>query len=138
MKPVQHGGQDDQISSTMVHPSDRTRQTGRAVYRIDPRASRKELRLDPRSDDRSDHPTDRLLRPSRHSKDDSRARYDLGCEDAEDVHAFSLLIHQLSEDLGHVWTRLVRDVHPTSPADSPLFVLLLTAVHTAWFDEPGQ
>ena len=40
--------QDDQNISAEVHPSVRTRQTDGAVYRIDPRMSSKELRLDPR------------------------------------------------------------------------------------------
>ncbi|KAF3597955.1 hypothetical protein DY000_02022092 [Brassica cretica] len=43
---------DDQISPAEVQPFSRTRSTDRAVYRIDPRAPGRDLRMDPRPDDR--------------------------------------------------------------------------------------
>ncbi|KAF2594875.1 hypothetical protein F2Q70_00044081 [Brassica cretica] len=64
-------------------------QTDRAVYRINPRTSGKELWLEPRPDDRTYHTRARLFRPSRHSKDNSRARLKLGHEEPKDRHAFS-------------------------------------------------
>ncbi|WZZ08140.1 hypothetical protein YC2023_094061 [Brassica napus] len=51
MEPDQNGVQAVQSSSNKVRPSDRTDQTDRSVYRIDPRTSRMELRLEPRPDD---------------------------------------------------------------------------------------
>ena len=48
MEPAHEGDQDDQIIPTEVRSSDRTRQTDRAVYWIDPRTSGKKLRLEPR------------------------------------------------------------------------------------------
>ncbi|WZZ71152.1 hypothetical protein YC2023_082522 [Brassica napus] len=50
------------------------------------RASRLELRLEPRPDDRT---TARLPRPTQYSKTHSRARLSLGREETEDGHAFS-------------------------------------------------
>ncbi|KAF2600238.1 hypothetical protein F2Q68_00009639 [Brassica cretica] len=48
-----------------------------------------ELGLEPRPDNRTDHTRARLSRPSRHSKDNSRARLSLGREEHEDRHGFS-------------------------------------------------
>ena len=48
----QHGDQDVLINLTEVRSSDRTDQTNRAI----PRASRLQLRLEPRPDDRTDRP----------------------------------------------------------------------------------
>ncbi|KAF3568497.1 hypothetical protein DY000_02016338 [Brassica cretica] len=170
MEPALEGDQDDQIIPTEVRSSDRTRQTDRTVYRIDPRLSGNELWLEPQSDDRIDRTTDRLSRPSRQSKTDSRARLSLGNEEFKDDHAFSLFGHlvlsgdrvldlasvfdslmdfthpnfskariiHLSEDLAHVWTRIIREEHPAVRTDHPEFVHLLTAVHTSSPDEPGQ
>ena len=64
MEPGQDGAQDDQIIPTEVQAADRSRQTDRAVYRINPRASGKELRLEPRPDDRTDRTTSCLPRPT--------------------------------------------------------------------------
>uniref|UniRef100_A0A0D3BUB1 CCHC-type domain-containing protein n=1 Tax=Brassica oleracea var. oleracea TaxID=109376 RepID=A0A0D3BUB1_BRAOL len=84
-----HGDQDVLNNSTEVHPSNRSDQTDRAVYRIDPCSSGMEFRLEPRSDDRSDRTRAHLSRPSRHSKDNSRARLSLGSEEPEDRHGLS-------------------------------------------------
>uniref|UniRef100_A0A0D3CUL2 CCHC-type domain-containing protein n=1 Tax=Brassica oleracea var. oleracea TaxID=109376 RepID=A0A0D3CUL2_BRAOL len=89
MEPAQYGDQDVLKNSTEVCPPDRTRQTDRAVYRINPRTSGKELWLEPRPDDRTYRTRARLFRPSRHSKDNSRARLKLGHEEPKDGHAFS-------------------------------------------------
>ncbi|KAF3561077.1 hypothetical protein DY000_02015360 [Brassica cretica] len=70
---------------TYVRSSDHTDQTDRAV----PRASRLELRLEPRPDVRTDRTGSRLPRPTRHSKTHGRARLSLGREETEDGHAFS-------------------------------------------------
>ncbi|KAF2590407.1 hypothetical protein F2Q70_00040917 [Brassica cretica] len=89
MEPAPHGHQDVLNNSTKVHPSNCTDQTDRAVYRIDPRLSGMEFRLEPRSDDRTDRTRARLSRPFRYSKDNSRARFSLGREEPEDIHGFS-------------------------------------------------
>ncbi|KAF3570068.1 hypothetical protein F2Q69_00061934 [Brassica cretica] len=64
--------------------TDRTDQTDRTV----PRASRLELRLEPRPDDLTDRTTARLPRPTRHFKTHGRARLSLGREETKDGHAF--------------------------------------------------
>ncbi|WZZ81828.1 hypothetical protein YC2023_102400 [Brassica napus] len=89
IEPAPHGHQDVLNNSTEVHPSNRTDQTDRAVYRIDPRLSGMEFRLEPRSDDRTDRTRACLSRPSRQSTDNSRARLSLGREEPEDIHGFS-------------------------------------------------
>uniref|UniRef100_A0A0D3DQ94 Uncharacterized protein n=1 Tax=Brassica oleracea var. oleracea TaxID=109376 RepID=A0A0D3DQ94_BRAOL len=81
----QHGDQDVLKNFTEVRSSNRTDQTDRAV----PCASRLELRLEPRPDDRTDRTGARLPRPTRHSKSHGRARLSLGREETEDEHAFS-------------------------------------------------
>ncbi|KAL0815229.1 hypothetical protein Bca101_071673 [Brassica carinata] len=48
-----------------------------------------EFWLEPRSDDRTGRTRARLSRPSRHSKDNSRARLSLGREEPEARHGFS-------------------------------------------------
>nr|VDD22402.1 unnamed protein product [Brassica oleracea] len=78
----QHGDQDVLNNLTEVRSSDRTGHTDRAVMR----ASRLELRLEPRPDDRT---TARLPRPTRHSKTHGRARLSLGREETKDGHTFS-------------------------------------------------
>uniref|UniRef100_A0A0D3CDY1 Uncharacterized protein n=1 Tax=Brassica oleracea var. oleracea TaxID=109376 RepID=A0A0D3CDY1_BRAOL len=55
MEQAQYGDQDVLNNSTEVRPSDRTRQTDHAVYRINLRTSGKELWLEPRPDDRTYH-----------------------------------------------------------------------------------
>ncbi|KAF2572373.1 hypothetical protein F2Q70_00004370 [Brassica cretica] len=81
----QHENQDVLNNFTEVSSSDRTDQTDRAV----PRASRLELRLEPRPDYRTDRTGARLPRPTRHPKTHGRARLSLGREETEDGHAFS-------------------------------------------------
>ncbi|KAJ4894740.1 Uncharacterized protein Rs2_21534 [Raphanus sativus] len=96
----QHGDQDDQICSVEVHPSGSTRQTDRAVYRIDPRTPEKDLRLDPRPDDQTHQPTRLLSRTTRQSKTKSQARTHFDREEPDSGHSLSLL------------ARLVRTAHP--------------------------
>ncbi|KAF2617885.1 hypothetical protein F2Q68_00038209 [Brassica cretica] len=81
----QHGDHDVLNNLTEVRSSDHTDQTDRAV----PRASRLELRLEPRPDDRTDRTGALLPRPTRHSKTHGRARLSLSREETEDGHAFS-------------------------------------------------
>lgn len=100
MEPDQNGDQAVQSSSNKVRPSDRTDQTDRAVYRIDPRTSGVELRLEPRPDDWTDCTTDVLSRPTRQAKTDGQARINLEREESEDDRIFLLLAH------------LVRTAHP--------------------------
>ena len=56
----QHEDQDVPDVPIEVHSFNRTRQTDRTVYRIDPRTSGLELRPDPRPDDRTDRTEARL------------------------------------------------------------------------------
>ncbi|KAF2559643.1 hypothetical protein F2Q68_00015069 [Brassica cretica] len=102
-----------------------------------------ELRLDPRPDDQTDRPGARLLRPTRHSKTNGQAR--INCKRAESdlVRNFSVLNHlarilHRSEDLGRAWSSLVHGTYPAHHTDTPTYVLLLTAVHTSGYIEPGQ
>ncbi|KAF2571911.1 hypothetical protein F2Q70_00004175 [Brassica cretica] len=64
-----------------------------AVYRIDPRTSGKELRLDPRPDDRTEA---RLSRPTRQARTDDRARINFERTDSDSYRSFSFLVR-----LGH-------------------------------------
>jgi len=72
-------------------PSDHPDRTARAVHRIDPQTSVLELSLEPRPIDGFDRPTSLLSQPIQHSKTDSQARFNLGREESEDVHRFSLM-----------------------------------------------
>uniref|UniRef100_A0A0D3BGW2 Uncharacterized protein n=1 Tax=Brassica oleracea var. oleracea TaxID=109376 RepID=A0A0D3BGW2_BRAOL len=72
-------------------PSDHPDRTARAVHRIDPQTSVLELSLEPRPIDGFDQPTSLLSQPIQHSKTDSQARFNLGREESEDVHRFSLM-----------------------------------------------
>ncbi|KAF2533223.1 hypothetical protein F2Q70_00031437 [Brassica cretica] len=83
--------QDDQIISAEVHPSVRTRQTDCAVYRIDPRMSGKELRLDPRPAVRTDRTESRPSRPIRQARTDDRARINFERTDSDSDRSFSFL-----------------------------------------------
>uniref|UniRef100_A0A0D3CQ33 Uncharacterized protein n=1 Tax=Brassica oleracea var. oleracea TaxID=109376 RepID=A0A0D3CQ33_BRAOL len=91
MEPGQDGEQDDQIIPTEVQADDRSRQTHRAVYRIDPHAAEKELRLEPCPDDQTDRTGARLSRPTRQAKTDGRAGTHLGRVEIETDHSLSLL-----------------------------------------------
>uniref|UniRef100_A0A0D2ZWJ3 Uncharacterized protein n=2 Tax=Brassica oleracea var. oleracea TaxID=109376 RepID=A0A0D2ZWJ3_BRAOL len=92
MEPGRDGAQDDQIIPTEVQPADRSRQTDRAVYRINPRASGKELRLEPRPDDRTDRTGARLPRPTCQAKSDGQARNQFDRVETETDHSLSLLV----------------------------------------------
>ncbi|KAG2282650.1 hypothetical protein Bca52824_053870 [Brassica carinata] len=72
-------------------PSNHPDHTARAVHHIDPRTSRLELRMEPRPRDGFDRPTSLLSQPIQHSKTDSQTRFNLGREESEDVHRFSLM-----------------------------------------------
>ncbi|KAF3504744.1 hypothetical protein F2Q69_00042723 [Brassica cretica] len=72
-------------------PSDHLDRNALAVHRIDPRTSVLELGLEPRPRDGFDQPTSPLSLPIQHSKTDSQARFNLGREESEDVHRFSLM-----------------------------------------------
>ncbi|KAF3600081.1 hypothetical protein F2Q69_00036842 [Brassica cretica] len=92
MEPGQDGEQDDQIIPTDVQADDRSRQTHRAVYRIDPHAAGKELRLESCLDDQTDRTGARLSRPTRQAKTDGRAGTHLGRVEIETDHSLSLLV----------------------------------------------
>ncbi|KAF3555304.1 hypothetical protein F2Q69_00013058 [Brassica cretica] len=147
--------------------------TDSAMYRIDPRTSGMELRLDPRPNDQTDRPGARHLRPTRQSKTNGQARINFERAEFDSTRNFSLLNHlvrtactgdrtdglighfdhfmnfehlnfskarilHLSEDLGRAWSSLVHETYPTDHTDSPTYVVLLTAVHTSGYIEPGQ
>uniref|UniRef100_A0A0D3BHK3 Uncharacterized protein n=1 Tax=Brassica oleracea var. oleracea TaxID=109376 RepID=A0A0D3BHK3_BRAOL len=88
---AQHEDQNIPDVPVEVHPSDLTRQTDRAVYRLDPRTSGLELRPDPRPDDRTDRTEARLYWPTRQAKADGQARINLGQANSDLDHGFSLL-----------------------------------------------
>lgn len=88
VEQTQHDDQNVTNDPTEVRDLDRTGQTDRAVYRIDPRASGRELRLDPRPDDRSDRTEVRLLRPTRQVKKNDRARIQSERTDSESDRSF--------------------------------------------------
>lgn len=90
MEPCQNGDKVIQNGLTEVRPSDRTDQIDRAVYRIEPRTSRMELRLEPRPDDRTDRTTYVLSRPIRQAKTDGRARINFEREESDSDSSFSL------------------------------------------------
>ncbi|KAF3534613.1 hypothetical protein DY000_02040785 [Brassica cretica] len=142
-----------------VHSSDRTRQTDRAMHRIDPRMSGLELRPDPRPDERTDRTEARLSRTTQQAKADARlARTACANDCADDLASlfdpimdFSFgysskeRILKLSEDLGHAETQLFRSERPAAfaerpaaLADRPAHVLILSALDTASSDESGQ
>ncbi|KAL0641659.1 hypothetical protein Bca4012_103732 [Brassica carinata] len=138
MEPSQDGEQDDQIIPTEVQADDRSRQTHRAVYRIDPHAAGKELRLEPCPDDQTDRTGARLSRPTRQAKTDGRAGTHLGRVEIETDHSLSLLILQLSKDLGRAGTKLAHEPYPADRPERATPVLLLTAKETLGSDEPGR
>ncbi|KAF3503183.1 hypothetical protein F2Q69_00041284 [Brassica cretica] len=105
MEPCQNGDKVIQNGLTEVRPSDRTDQIDRAVYRIEPRTSRMELRLEPRPDDRTDRTTYVLSRPIRQAKTDGRARITFDRVESDNDHNFSLLV------------RLVRTTYPDDRTD---------------------
>ncbi|KAF3584925.1 hypothetical protein F2Q69_00028276 [Brassica cretica] len=118
------------IIPTEVQADDRSRQTDRAMYRIDPRAAGKELRLEPRPDDRTDRTGARLPRPTRQAKTDGRARTHLGRVETETDHSLSLL------DLGRTGTRMMHGPYPADYTEGASPVLLLTAKESLGLDEP--
>ncbi|KAL0789754.1 hypothetical protein Bca101_006000 [Brassica carinata] len=98
----------DQTIST--DPSGHPDRTARAIHRIDPRTSVLEFSLEPRPIDGFERPTSLFSQPIQHSKTDSQARFNLGREESEDVHRFSLM------------TLLV---HPACPEGCPYFLALV-------------
>uniref|UniRef100_A0A0D3DNM9 Uncharacterized protein n=1 Tax=Brassica oleracea var. oleracea TaxID=109376 RepID=A0A0D3DNM9_BRAOL len=109
MEPGQDGEQDDQIIPTEVQADDRSRQTHRAVYRIDPHAAGKELRLEPCPDDQTDRTGARLSRPTRQAKTDGRGGTHLGRVEIETDHSLSLLVRTDSttvQGLGSCWNQV--------------------------------
>ncbi|KAF3503627.1 hypothetical protein F2Q69_00043059 [Brassica cretica] len=63
------------------------------MYQINPQASGKELRLEPRPDDQTDRTTARLPRPTRQAKTDGQARTHFDRVESESDHSLSLLVH---------------------------------------------
>lgn len=61
------------------------------MYQIDPRTSGKELRLEPRPDDRNDRTANVLTWPTRQANTDGRARIKFEREESESDRSFSLL-----------------------------------------------
>ncbi|KAJ4876208.1 Uncharacterized protein Rs2_41226 [Raphanus sativus] len=90
---------------TWIRTWDQPSMTDRAVYRIDPRTSGKDLRLEPRPDDRTDQPARILSRPTRQSKDISQGRTHFDREEPDLGHNLSLL------------ARLVHVAHPDGRTD---------------------
>ncbi|CAG7863512.1 unnamed protein product [Brassica rapa] len=71
-------------------PSDHPDRTARAIHCNDPQTPVMELSLEPCPSYGIDRPTSLLSQPIQHSETDSRARFNLGREESEDVHRFLL------------------------------------------------
>jgi len=113
---VQHEDQNSPRYSTEVHPDDRTERTDRAVYRIDPRTSGMELRLDPRPDDRSDRTEARLPRPTRQVRKIDQAKLSSERTDFESDRSFSFLT-RLALTAGTAERTAERSENPTYQFD---------------------
>ncbi|KAG5373685.1 hypothetical protein IGI04_042997 [Brassica rapa subsp. trilocularis] len=113
---VQHEDQNSPRFSTEVHPDDRTERTDRAVYRIDPRTSGMELRLDPRPDDRSDRTEARLPRPTRQVRKIDQAKLSSERTDFESDRSFSFLT-RLALTAGTAERTAERSENPTYQFD---------------------
>ncbi|KAF2561432.1 hypothetical protein F2Q70_00017707 [Brassica cretica] len=99
---------DHSVYTELIFPSDRADQTGRIVP--------------------SDHPdcTDGLIRHF----DQFMNFYHLNFSKAR--------ILKLSDDLASIWSRSVRENHPSDHMDRTGRILLLTVGHTAGYNESGQ
>ncbi|KAF3516805.1 hypothetical protein DY000_02060590 [Brassica cretica] len=134
MEPDQDGDQAVQISSTEVRPSDRTDQTDRAMYRIDPRTSGTELRMELR-------PDDGLIDPHAPFPDLLHMLRLIGepdfIWDVKYPKTTKFLTSDLF-DLTRARMQLVHEGHPAGCTDHPACALLLTAMDQINPDEPGQ
>ncbi|KAF2572950.1 hypothetical protein F2Q70_00003948 [Brassica cretica] len=140
-EPIQDGAQDNQIIPTEV------RVTDQAVFRIDPRKSGKELRLEPRPHDRTDRTEAHLPRTTHQAKTDAecpdeRTDGSVGQYDQflnfDDQNFSKARILQLSKDLGRAGTKLAHEPYPADCSDHAATVLLLTAKEPLGSDEPGR
>ncbi|KAF3498006.1 hypothetical protein DY000_02054588, partial [Brassica cretica] len=124
-------------TSQQGNTDDRSRQTDRAVYRIDPRAARKELRLEPRPDDRTDRTG--ACFPDQLAKPRLMVEPELTWVEwkPRQTIVFPFWILQLSKDLGHAGTRMMHEPDPADCPEDALSVLLLTAKEPPGSDEPG-
>ncbi|KAF3583628.1 hypothetical protein F2Q69_00028873 [Brassica cretica] len=139
---------EDQGVPIEVYSSARTRQTNRAVYRIDPADGHARINLG-RANSDSDRGFSLLARLARTActgdcADDLASLFD-------PIMYFSFLylskarILKLSEDLGHAGTQLVRSERPAAFAERPAaladrsaHLLIISALDTASSDESGQ
>ncbi|KAF3582429.1 hypothetical protein DY000_02031231 [Brassica cretica] len=134
------GRYDDQIIPTDVQEADRSRQTDQAMYRIDPLAAGKELRLELRPDDRTYRTGACLPWPTHQAMTNGRARTHFDRVETETDHSLSLFaqILQLSIDLGRAGTKFAHEPYPTDCPDRAATVLLLTTKEPLGSDEPGR
>ncbi|KAG5393611.1 hypothetical protein IGI04_023574 [Brassica rapa subsp. trilocularis] len=129
MQPGQDGVQDDHIITTEVQADDR------AVYRIDPRAAKKELRL-------MRHSLSLLVRLIRAECPDEQTDGSAGQYDQflnfNDQNFSKARILQLSKDLGCAGTRMMHEPYPADCPERAPSVLLRTAKEPIGSDEPGR
>ncbi|KAL0657730.1 hypothetical protein Bca4012_078315 [Brassica carinata] len=138
MESVQYEDQNVQNNATEVQYIDRTGQTDRAVYRLDPHTSGLELQHNPRPDDQINRTEARLSRPVRHAKSIGQAKTEVGRVESESDRGLSLLILRLSYDIASIWTGTVHENHPSEYEDRTGCVLLLTAGRAVRCTESGQ
>ncbi|KAF3506326.1 hypothetical protein F2Q69_00006706 [Brassica cretica] len=113
-------------SLSSPNPSDRTNQTNLAVYRIDLRMStdsraRLDLGREESEDDRAFSLLACLVYPDERAIDLASVDHMM---DLSYPYFSKARILQLSEDLIHARTRLVREEHPMDYTDRPVCVLL--------------
>ncbi|KAF3564148.1 hypothetical protein DY000_02016474 [Brassica cretica] len=125
MESASDDDQDDQIISTEVHPSVRTRQTDRAM--TDDRAR---INFE-RTDSDSDRSFSFLVRMGRTASTDGRTdgltNYFDPIFEFDHQEFSKAMILKLSDDLGHIWSSSVREKLHSGRTDHPAHVLVLTA-----------
>ncbi|CAG7896995.1 unnamed protein product [Brassica rapa] len=143
MEPDQNGVQAVQSSSNKVRPSDRTDQTDRSVYRIDPPKTDGQARINlEREESKDDHIFLLLahLVCTAHPEDGTNNLASVfdPVMDFSLVHFSKARILKLSEDLTHLGTQLVCEGYLADRPDRLSPVLIFTAMESAGTDEPGQ
>lgn len=91
MESDQNEVQNVRNNAIEVQSIDRTGQTDRAVYRLDPHTSGLELQHNPRPDDQINRTEARLSRPVRHAKSIGQAKTEVDRVESESDCGLSLL-----------------------------------------------
>ncbi|KAF3556294.1 hypothetical protein F2Q69_00013083 [Brassica cretica] len=121
-------------NATEVQSIERTGQTDRAVYRLDPHTSGLELQHNPRPDDQINRTEARLSRPVRHAKSIGQAK----AEVVGRPNLSKARLLRLSDDIASNWPGTVHENHPSEHEDRTGCILLLTAGRAVGCTESGQ